>query len=56
MLFSAQQMVQSAPSARKGLSEEIDMMVAMEPDSAEFEVQRRQIVNNEHRRSRGREL
>ena len=56
VLFSAQQMVQSAPSVRRGLSEEIDLMVAMEPDSAEFEVQRRQIVNNEHRRSRGRDL
>ena len=46
----------SAPMARSGLLGEIDMMDLIDPDSADFEVQRRQIVNDEHRRSRGRDL
>ena len=46
----------SAPMARAGLASEIRMMEELDPDSPEFQTQRRQIMNAEHRRSRGREL
>jgi Ca-activated chloride channel homolog len=46
----------SAPMARETLVAEIRGMADLDPDSPDFELQRRQIMNDEHRRSRGRQL
>ena len=53
-LSNARFMAMSAP-ASAGVVSEIDEMMAFDPASAEFQLRSRQIENDAHRRSRGRE-
>lgn len=56
MLGTAMGIVGSAPMARPGLVHEMSELMDLDPSTPEFEVQRRQVINDEHRRSRGRDL
>ncbi|MDQ2683658.1 MAG: VWA domain-containing protein [Chloroflexota bacterium] len=55
-LLHAQTFAAAAPSARMGLVSEISDLMDVDPSSPDFARLQRQIVNNEHRRSRGRDL
>lgn len=55
-LSSAAMYAASAPMVREGLADEISFIARLDPDSPDFELRRHQIMNDEHRRSRGREL
>lgn len=55
-LSSAASFAAAAPMARSGLAGEMRVMTDLDPASPDFELRRRQIMNQEHRRSRGREL
>ena len=46
----------AAPSSSARLRKELDEVMAFDPDSPEFNTRSRQIENDTHRRSRGRNL
>jgi Ca-activated chloride channel family protein len=55
-LNSAVAYAAAAPMVREGLVDEIRTMADIDPNSPDFELRRRQIMNQEHRRARGRDL
>ena len=55
-LSGAVAFAQAAPMVREGLMDEMSGMAALDPSHPNFELRRRQIMNQEHRRARGRNL
>jgi Ca-activated chloride channel family protein len=55
-LGSAMAYAAAAPSSSTRLRDELDEVMAFDPNSPEFNTRSRQIENDTHRRSRGREL
>jgi Ca-activated chloride channel family protein len=56
ILNDAQVFAAAAPSARMGLTREIAELQQLDPNAPDFNAQAKQVMNDEHRRSRGREL
>lgn len=55
-LDTARDFTAAAPSARSGLLSEINTLRSISPESSEFENVQRKVLNDEHRRTRGRDL